>query len=170
MNKKLNKKLRIIPLGGLEQIGMNMTAFEYDDSIIVVDCGLAFPTDDMLGVDLVIPDISYLLENEDRVKGIFITHGHEDHIGALPYVLKELNVPIYATKLTIGIIEHKLAEHNMSSRVRRKVVKYGQSINLGCFRVEFIKTNHSTDNILNIIPIPNRKLDRHPRSTSSCLV
>lgn len=143
MNKKLNKKLRIIPLGGLEQIGMNMTAFEYDDSIIVVDCGLAFPTDDMLGVDLVIPDISYLLENEDRVKGIFITHGHEDHIGALPYVLKELNVPIYATKLTIGIIEHKLAEHNMSSRVRRKVVKYGQSINLGCFRVEFIKTNHS---------------------------
>ena len=116
MNKKLNKKLRIIPLGGLEQIGMNMTAFEYDDSIIVVDCGLAFPTDDMLGVDLVIPDISYLLENEDRVKGIFITHGHEDHIGALPYVLKELNVPIYATKLTIGIIEHKLAEHNMSSR------------------------------------------------------
>lgn len=138
-----NKKLRIIPLGGLEQIGMNMTAFEYDDSIIVVDCGLAFPEDDMLGVDLVIPDITYLLENEERVRGIFITHGHEDHIGAIPYVLKELNVPIYATRLTIGIIEHKLQEHNMSSNVRRKVVKYGQSINLGPFRVEFIKTNHS---------------------------
>ncbi|MBO6214381.1 MAG: ribonuclease J, partial [Lachnospiraceae bacterium] len=122
---------------------MNMTAFEYDDSIIVVDCGLAFPEDDMLGVDLCIPDITYLLENEDRVKGLFITHGHEDHIGAIPYVLRELNIPIYATRLTIGIIEHKLQEHNMISQVRRKVVKYGQSINLGQFRVEFIKTNHS---------------------------
>ena len=143
MSNTKNSKLRIIPLGGLEQIGMNITAFEYEDSIIVVDCGLAFPTDDMLGVDLVIPDVSYLLENEEKVKGLFITHGHEDHIGAIPYVLKEINIPIYATKLTMGIIEHKLQEHNLSSQVRRKVVKYGQSINLGPFRVEFVKTNHS---------------------------
>ncbi len=143
MSNSKNSKLRIIPLGGLEQIGMNITAFEYEDSIIVVDCGLAFPTDDMLGVDLVIPDVSYLVENEEKVKGLFITHGHEDHIGAIPYVLKEINIPIYATKLTMGIIEHKLQEHNLSSQVRRKVVKYGQSINLGPFRVEFVKTNHS---------------------------
>ena len=143
MNNTKNSKLRIIPLGGLEQIGMNITVFEYEDSIIVVDCGLAFPTDDMLGVDLVIPDISYLIENEEKIKGLFITHGHEDHIGAIPYVLKQLNMPIYATKLTMGIIEHKLQEHNLSSQVRRKVVKYGQSINLGPFRVEFVKTNHS---------------------------
>ena len=136
-------KLKIIPLGGLEQIGMNITAFEYEDSIIVVDCGLSFPEDDMLGIDLVIPDITYLRENIDKVKGFFITHGHEDHIGAIPYVLKEINVPIYATKLTIGIIDHKLREHNMLSKVKRKVVKYGQHINLGNFRVEFIKTNHS---------------------------
>jgi ribonuclease J len=136
-------KLKIIPLGGLEQIGMNITAFEYEDSIIVVDCGLSFPEDDMLGIDLVIPDITYLKDNIDKVKGFFITHGHEDHIGALPYVLREINVPIYATKLTIGIIEHKLEEHNMLGTTKRKVVKYGQHINLGCFRVEFIKTNHS---------------------------
>jgi ribonuclease J len=122
---------------------MNITAFEYDDSIIVVDCGLAFPEDDMLGIDLVIPDISYLRDNIDKVKGFFITHGHEDHIGAIPYVMKEINVPIYATKLTIGIIEHKLEEHELLGKVKRKVVKYGQHINLGCFRVEFIKTNHS---------------------------
>lgn len=138
-----NSTLKIIPLGGLELIGMNMTAFEYGDSIIVVDCGLAFPEDDMLGVDCVIPDISYLLDNEEKVKGIIITHGHEDHIGALPYVLKELMVPIYATRLTMGIIEHKLEEHGLSTKVRRKVVKYGQAINQGPFRVEFIKTNHS---------------------------
>ncbi|MCI9426964.1 MAG: ribonuclease J [Eubacterium sp.] len=136
-------KLKIIPLGGLEQIGMNITAFEYGDSIIVVDCGLSFPEDDMLGIDLVIPDITYLREHADKVKGFFITHGHEDHIGAIPYVLKELNVPIYATKLTIGIIDNRLREHNMLSIVKRKVVKYGQHINLGNFRVEFIKTNHS---------------------------
>jgi ribonuclease J len=122
---------------------MNITAFEYDDSIIVVDCGLAFPEDDMLGIDLVIPDISYLRDNIEKVKGFFITHGHEDHIGAIPYVMKEINVPIYATKLTIGIIEHKLEEHDLLGKVKRKVVKYGQHINLGCFRVEFIKTNHS---------------------------
>lgn len=136
-------KLKIIPLGGLEQIGMNITAFEYEDSIIVVDCGLSFPEDDMLGIDLVIPDVTYLKDNLDRVKGFFITHGHEDHIGAIPYVLREVNVPIYSTKLTNGIIEHKLKEHNMLTKVKRKVVKYGQHINLGCFRVEFIRTNHS---------------------------
>lgn len=143
-NKKQNtEKLKIIPLGGLEQIGMNITAFEYQDSIVVVDCGLSFPADDMLGVDLVIPDITYLKNNQDKVKGFVITHGHEDHIGALPYVLKELNVPVYATKLTMGIIENKLEEHNLIHNVRRKVVKFGQNINLGCFRIEFIKTNHS---------------------------
>ncbi|MEG1847109.1 MAG: ribonuclease J [Lachnospiraceae bacterium] len=136
-------KLKIIPLGGLEQIGMNITAFEYEDSIIVVDCGLSFPADDMLGIDLVIPDITYLKDNADKVKGFVFTHGHEDHIGALPYILKELNVPIYATRLTMGIIENKLKEHNLTNVVRRKVVKFGQIINLGCFRIEFIKTNHS---------------------------
>lgn len=143
MKKEHNSKLKIIPLGGLEQIGMNITAFEYEDSIIVVDCGLAFPEDDMLGIDLVIPDTTYLKNNIEKVKGFFITHGHEDHIGAIPYVLRDINVPIYATKLTIGIIDNKLKEHNMLSKVKRKVVKYGQHINLGCFRVEFIKTNHS---------------------------
>ncbi len=143
MKKQNNSKLRIIPMGGLEQIGMNITAFEYEDSIIVVDCGLSFPEDDMLGIDLVIPDVTYLKNNLDKVKGFFITHGHEDHIGAIPYVLRDINVPIYATKLTIGIIENKLQEHNMMNKVKRKVVRYGQHINLGCFRVEFIKTNHS---------------------------
>lgn len=141
--KVTDKGIKIIPLGGLEQIGMNITAFEYEDSIIVVDCGLSFPDDDMLGIDLVIPDITYLKENRDKVKGFIITHGHEDHIGSLPYVLKELNVPIYATKLTIGIIENKLKEHNLMKTTKRKVIKYGQSINLGCFRIEFIRTNHS---------------------------
>ena len=136
-------KLRIIPLGGLEQIGMNITAFEYEDSIIVVDCGLAFPADDMLGIDLVIPDVTYLKENIERVKGFVITHGHEDHIGALPYILREINVPVYATRLTMGLIEHKLEEHEMLKTVKRKVVKFGTNINLGQFRVEFIKTNHS---------------------------
>ncbi len=143
MKKEHNSKLKIITLGGLEQIGMNITAFEYEDSIIVVDCGLSFPENDMLGIDLVIPDVTYLRNNIEKVKGFFITHGHEDHIGAIPYILRDINVPIYATKLTIGIIDNKLREHNMLSKVKRKVVKYGQHINLGCFRVEFIKTNHS---------------------------
>lgn len=143
MKENKQNKVKIIPLGGLEQIGMNMTAFEYEDSIIVVDCGLAFPTDDMLGIDLVIPDVTYLKNNIEKVKGFVITHGHEDHIGALPYVLKDIPAPVYGTKLTIGLIENKLKEHNMMKTVRRKVVKHGQSINLGCFRIEFIKTNHS---------------------------
>ncbi len=140
-----NSKLRIIPLGGLEAIGMNITAFEFEDSIVVVDCGLSFPTDDMLGIDLVIPDVTYLKNNIDKVKGFVITHGHEDHIGAIPYVFKEVNVPIYATKLTMGLIESKLKEHGMTKTVKRKVVKHGQSINLGQFRIEFIKTNHSIE-------------------------
>lgn len=135
--------LKIIPLGGLEQIGMNITAFEYGDSIIVVDCGLAFPQDEMLGIDLVIPDVTYLKERADKVKGFLITHGHEDHIGSLPYVLKDIPAPIYATKLTLGIIENKLKEHNLVKATKRKVVKYGQTINLGCFRIEFIRVNHS---------------------------
>lgn len=141
--KNENKPVKVIPLGGMEQIGMNITAFEYEDSIIVVDCGLAFPNEEMLGIDLVIPDISYLKENADKVKGLIITHGHEDHIGAIPYALKELNMPIYATKLTMGLIDNKLKEHGLTRSIKKKVVKHGQSINLGCFRIEFIKTNHS---------------------------
>ena len=138
-----NETVKVIPLGGLEQIGMNITAFECQDSIIIVDCGLAFPSDDMLGIDLVIPDVTYLKQNIGKVKGFVITHGHEDHIGALPYILKELNVPVYGTKLTIALIENKLKEHNLLKSTRRKVIRHGQSVNLGCFRVEFIKTNHS---------------------------
>lgn len=143
LKKENSGKLRIIALGGLEQIGMNITAFEFEDSIIVVDCGLAFPEDDMLGIDLVIPDVSYLKDHIDKVKGFVITHGHEDHIGALPYILKDMNLPIYTTKLTMGLIENKLKEHNLMRGTKRKVVRHGQSINLGKFRIEFIKTNHS---------------------------
>ncbi|MCC8138188.1 MAG: ribonuclease J [Clostridiales bacterium] len=148
MSKEQNRqnntgKLKIIPLGGLGLIGMNITAFEYNDSIIVVDCGLAFPEDDMLGIDLVIPDITYLKENSEKVKGFVFTHGHEDHIGAISYILNDLNVPLYATKLTMGLIERKLEEGGQLKTTKRKVVKQGQSINLGCFRVEFIRTNHS---------------------------
>lgn len=143
MNFKENSKLKIIPLGGLEQIGMNMTAFMYEDSIVVVDCGLSFPDDDMLGIDLVIPDVTFLKDNIDKVKGFVVTHGHEDHIGAFPYVIKEVNKPIYATKLTMGIIETKFKEHNLLANTKRKTVSYGQNIILGKFRIEFIRTNHS---------------------------
>ena len=146
-NKKKAKltgpRLKIIPLGGLEQIGMNITAFEYEDSIIVVGCGLAFPEDDMFGIDSVIPDVSYLQDNIDKVKGFVITHGHEDHIGALPYILQKVNVPVYGTRLTIALIENKLTEHKMMDTTKRVVVSFGQTVNLGRFRVEFIKTNHS---------------------------
>lgn len=135
--------VKIIPLGGLDQIGMNITAIEYEDTIVVIDCGLAFPEEDMLGIDLVIPDISYLKENADKVKGLVVTHGHEDHIGAIPYIEKELNMSIYTTKLTMGLIDNKLREHNLLNNVKRKVVKHGQTINLGCFRIEFIRSNHS---------------------------
>ena len=143
MKKEQTMKLKIIPIGGLGLIGMNMTAFEYNESIVIVDCGMAFPENDMLGIDIVIPDVTYLKENISKVKGMVFTHGHEDHIGALPYILKELNVPLYATKLTMGLIERKLTEHNLMRGTKRKVVKPGQSINLGEFRIEFIKTNHS---------------------------
>lgn len=143
MKKGQNMRLKVIPIGGLGLIGMNMTAFEYGESIVVVDCGLAFPENDMLGIDMVIPDVTYLKENVDKVKGMVFTHGHEDHIGALPYILKELNVPLYATKLTMGLIERKLTEANLMRGTKRKVIKPGQTINLGDFRIEFIKTNHS---------------------------
>jgi len=152
-NKEIpTSKLKIIPLGGLEQIGMNITAFEYEDSIIVVDCGLAFPQGDMLGIDLVIPDVTYLKDNYDKLKGFVITHGHEDHIGSIAYTLAQVNAPVYATRLTMALIEHKFEEYDrehslqgpkLMDSVRRKVVTFGQSINLGCFRVEFIRTNHS---------------------------
>lgn len=144
MAKNMNtESVKIIPLGGLEQIGMNMTAFMYEDSIVVVDCGLSFPDDDMLGIDLVIPDVTFLKDNIDKVKGFVVTHGHEDHIGAFPYVIREVNKPIYATKLTMGIIETKFREHNLLGTTKRKTVTYGQSIILGKFRIEFIRTNHS---------------------------
>ena len=143
VRKNNGSKLKIIPLGGLEQIGMNITAFEYEDSIVVVDCGLSFPEDDMLGIDLVIPDVTYLKENISKVKGFVITHGHEDHIGALPYILKDINVPIYSTKLTLALISNKLKEHNLTKTTKLKEVKHGQVINLGDFSIEFIKTNHS---------------------------
>lgn len=143
IKKKNTGSVKIIPLGGLEQIGMNMTAFMYEDEIVVVDCGLSFPDDDMLGVDLVIPDVTFLKDNIDKVKGFVVTHGHEDHIGAFPYVIKDVNKPIYATKLTMGIIETKFREHNLIATTKRKIVNYGQSIILGKFRIEFIRTNHS---------------------------
>ena len=138
-----NSKLRVIPLGGLHEIGKNITAFEYNNDIIVVDCGIAFPEDDMLGIDLVIPDYTYLLKNRDKVRGVFLTHGHEDHIGGLPYFLKEINVPIYGTKLTIGLVETKLKEHNIINKVERIVVPVGKSVKTGDFKVEFIRTTHS---------------------------
>ena len=143
MNNSENSAVKIIPLGGLEQIGMNITAIEYEDDIIVIDGGLSFPDDDMLGIDLVIPDITYLKNNKDKIRGMVVTHGHEDHIGAIPYIEKEINIPLYATKLTMGLIDYKLSEHGLLDNIRRKVVTYGQIINLGCFRIEFIRTNHS---------------------------
>ncbi len=142
--RKTKSKLRIIPLGGMGEIGKNITAFEFEDEIIVVDCGLAFPEDEMLGIDLVIPDITYLLKKIDRVKGIVLTHGHEDHIGGLPYILPELNVPVYGTKLTIALVENKLKEHNLLKTTQRFNVMQGETISLGKhFKVEFIRSNHS---------------------------
>ena len=135
--------LKIIPLGGLLEIGKNMTVFEYEDDIIIVDCGLAFPEDDMLGIDLVIPDITYLEKNKEKIKGLVITHGHEDHIGAIPYFLKQIDVPIYATRLTVGLIENKLEEHKLLRKTRLKTVNQGQTITLGKFKIEFIRSSHS---------------------------
>ena len=144
VQKKTKSKLRVIPLGGLGEIGKNMTVFEYEEDIFVIDCGLAFPQDEMLGIDLVIPDITYLMKNIHRVRGIVLTHAHEDHIGALPYVLQELNVPIYGTKLTIGLVENKLKEHNLLKTTERINVLQGETIKLGnSFKVEFIRSNHS---------------------------
>jgi len=140
---KKKRKLKVIPLGGLGEIGKNITVFEYGDDIFVVDCGIAFPEDDMLGIDLVIPDISYLTKNREKVRGIVLTHGHEDHIGALPYVLKDLNVPVYGTKLTLGLLEQKLEEHGLLNNVVLNVVKHSDVIELGCFKVEFIRSTHS---------------------------
>ncbi|MBV4415157.1 ribonuclease J [Clostridium tyrobutyricum] len=141
--RKERDKVKVIPLGGLGEIGKNMTAIEYKDDIIVIDCGLKFPDDEMLGVDLVIPDITYLKKNIERVRGIFLTHGHEDHIGALPYVLKEINIPVYGTKLTLGIVETKLKEHRILSKVKLNCVKPKDIIRLQNMSVEFIRTSHS---------------------------
>ena len=139
--KKSN--LKIIPLGGLQEIGKNITVFEYEDEIILVDCGLEFPGDDMFGVDLVIPDVTYLVKNKEKIKGLVITHGHEDHIGAIPYILKQINIPIYATKLTISLIKNKLEEHKLTQTTKLYTVKQGQTIKFKQMQVEFINSNHS---------------------------
>ena len=141
MNKK--EKIRVIPLGGVNEIGKNMTVIEYKNEIVVIDCGLAFPEDEMLGIDLVIPDVSYLLKNKDKIRGIVLTHGHEDHIGALPYILKQVNVPVYGTRLTLGIVGTKLMEHNMQSDVTVNIVKPGDIIKFDDLSVEFIRSSHS---------------------------
>ncbi len=151
--KKSN--LKIIPLGGIEEIGKNMTVFEYEDEIVIVDCGLEFPTDDMLGIDLVIPDITYLERNKDKIKGLVITHGHEDHIGAIPYVLKQVNIPIYSTKLTIGLIQNKLEEHHLLRGAKLREVNPGQVVNFGKIKVEFIRSCHSIpDSVMLAIHTP----------------
>ena len=137
------EKLKIIPLGGLQEVGKNITVFEYGNEMLIVDCGVSFPEDDMLGIDLVIPDFTYLVKNKDKIKGLVITHGHEDHIGSIPYLLKELNVPIYATKLTAGLINNKLEEHGLLRSTKMHIVNQGETINFGKMKVEFIKSCHS---------------------------
>lgn len=137
------KKLKVIPLGGIQEIGKNITVFEYGGDIVVVDCGIIFPEDEMLGIDLVIPDFTYLVENADKIRGIVLTHGHEDHIGAVPYLLKEINIPVYGTALTLGLLEYKLEEHAILGKVSLNVVKAGDNISLGSFTIEFINSNHS---------------------------
>jgi ribonuclease J len=144
MSKKNKiRDVAVIPLGGVGEIGKNMMVFEIDDEILIIDCGVMFPEDDLLGIDLVIPDFTYVKKNSDRVKGIVLTHGHEDHIGALPYLLRDINVPVYGTKLTLGLLEGKLKEHNLLKDVRLKVVNPGKSINVGNIQVDFIRVNHS---------------------------
>ena len=143
MAKKPAGKIRIIPLGGLCEIGKNMTVIEYEEDLIVVDCGLGFPDEDMLGIDLVIPDMTYLEKNADRIKGVFLTHGHEDHIGAIPYMLRTINPPIYGTKLTLGIIKNKLEEFRLPQTPDLRTVKSGDTIKAGRISVEFIHVNHS---------------------------
>lgn len=137
------KKLKVIPLGGLGEIGKNLTVFEYGQDILVVDCGIAFPDDEMLGIDLVLPDTTYLIKNKDRIKGIVVTHGHEDHIGAIPFVLKDVNVPVYGTRLALGLLEYKLEEHGIISNCKLQTVSAGEKIELGVFKVEFIRSSHS---------------------------
>lgn len=152
---KSKQKLKVIPLGGLQEIGKNITVFEYGDDIIVVDCGLAFPEDDMLGIDLVIPDFSYLAKNKDKIRGVVITHGHEDHIGAMPYFLKEINVPVYATRLTNGLLKYKLEEHGLLPVVELHDVEPGETIQLGPFKVEFVRSTHSVaDSVMLAIHTP----------------
>ena len=140
---RMQNKLKVIPLGGLGEIGKNITAIEYEDEIIVIDCGISFPDEDMYGIDLVIPDIKYLLDNKDKVKGLFLTHGHEDHIGAIPYILKQINMPVYGTKLTIGLVESKLKEHDMLSKTNLIPISPGESIKLNKLIIEFIRVTHS---------------------------
>jgi len=140
---KSKKKLKVIPLGGLQEIGKNITAFEYGDDILVVDCGLAFPEDDMLGIDLVIPDYTYLQKNKEKVKGVVLTHGHEDHIGGMPYLLKEINVPVYSTRLTLGLLQYKLEEHGLLKSTKLVNVEPGETVEIGIFKVEFIRSTHS---------------------------
>ncbi|MBR2704019.1 MAG: ribonuclease J [Clostridia bacterium] len=148
-------KLKVIPLGGLEEIGKNITVFEYEDEIILVDCGLEFPEENMLGVDMVIPDVTYLEKNVDKVKGLVVTHGHEDHIGSIPYVLKKVNMPIYATKLTIGLIENKLEEHKLLNTTKLITVNQGETIKFGKIQVEFIRSCHSIpDSVMLAIKTP----------------
>ena len=148
-------KLKVIPLGGLEEIGKNITVFEYEDEIILVDCGLEFPEENMLGVDMVIPDVTYLEKNADKVKGLVVTHGHEDHIGSIPYVLKKVNMPIYATKLTIGLIENKLEEHKLVNTTKLITVNQGETIKFGKIQVEFIRSCHSIpDSVMLAIKTP----------------
>lgn len=148
-------KLKIIPLGGMNEIGKNMTVFEYEDEIIIIDCGLAFPEDEMLGVDLVIPDITYLERNKEKIKAILITHGHEDHIGSIPYVLKKINVPIYGTKLTLGLIKAKLQEHNLDKKTKLKCINPGETVKFKHFKVEFVRVTHSiADSVAMAITTP----------------
>ena len=150
--KKL-PKLKVIPIGGLNEIGKNMTLLEYDDQILIIDCGLSFPEDEMYGIDIVIPDFSYVVENREKIVGMVITHGHEDHIGAIPYLLKKIKLPIYGTKLTLGLVENKLKEHRIKGDLR--TIKAGDKIKLGCFNIETIRTTHSiADSICLAIDTP----------------
>ncbi|MGL4913478.1 MAG: MBL fold metallo-hydrolase, partial [Romboutsia sp.] len=137
------RSVRVIPLGGLGEIGKNITAIEYDNEIVVIDCGISFPDEDMYGVDLVIPDVTYLIENKDKIKGLFLTHGHEDHIGAIPYILKQINMPIYGTKLTLGLVENKLNEHKMLETTTINSVESGEVVVFEKIKVEFIRATHS---------------------------
>ena len=169
--QKNKDKLRLIPLGGLGEIGKNLTVFEYKDDIILVDCGLKFPDDDMFGIDIVLPDFNYILENQDKVKGVVITHGHEDHIGGLVYLLKKINIPIYATKFTMGLIDKKLKEHGLLTKTTRVIVKPKERVDIGEFNVEFIRVNHSIADAVGlcikcvaatVVHTGDFKIDYHP--------